>query len=191
MELNQLLGTQPNRHCIDVRKTVNIAAPIERVYEFWSNYENFPRFMPHLKEVRETSPGRSHWVASGPGGVTAEWDAEITEVIPKELVAWRSLPGSAVENEGSVRFDPNEDGGTRLTIQLSYQPPAGAAGHIFAKLFGSDPKHAMDDDLVRLKSLLEVGKTRAHGEIIMQSKLPAAGRTLVPAMITSRSKTIH
>ena len=191
MEFKRLLGTQPDCRCIDVRKTINISAPVERVYEFWSNYENFPRFMSHLREVRETAPGRSHWIAKGPGGATVEWDADITQVIPKQLLAWKSLPGSVVENTGSVRFDQNGNGGTRLTIQLSYQPPAGAMGHALAKLFGADPKQAMDEDLIRLKSLLEIGKTRLNGEIITQGNLGATPKTLVTASEAGRAASAN
>lgn len=180
MEFKRLLGTQPGC-CIDVRKTINIAVPVEKVYEFWSNYENFPLFMTHLKDVRETGPGRSHWIASGPGGATVEWDAEITRVVPNQLLVWKSIPSSVIENTGSIRFDRNGDSGTRLTIQLSYQPPAGAVGHAFAKLFGSDPKQAMDEDLIRLKSLLEIGKTRVRGEIVIRSRLQSLAKPLVPA----------
>jgi uncharacterized membrane protein len=190
MELKELVGARSRSRGIDIRKTIHIAAPVEKVYEFWANYENFPRFMRHLKEVRETGPGRSHWIASGPGGVAVEWDAEITEVTPLRVLAWRGVPGSEVENAGSVRFDPDAHNGTRLTIQLSYQPPAGAVGHAFAKLFGSDPKQAMDEDLVRLKSMLEVGKTRLHGEVITQSKLSGVAKTLVPASPAS-ARAIH
>jgi uncharacterized membrane protein len=181
MEFKELVGVRHGSRGIHIQKTIHIAAPVEKVYEFWANYENFPRFMRHLKEVRETGPGRSHWIASGPGGVAVEWDAEITEVTPMRVLAWSGVPGSAVENTGNVRFDSNAHNGTRLTIQLSYQPPAGAMGHALAKLFGSDPKRAMDEDLVRLKSLLEVGKTRLHGEVITQSKLSGVAKTLVPA----------
>lgn len=187
MEFKRLFGTQPGCRCIDVRKTINVSAPVEKVYEFWCNYENFPRFMSHLKEVRETEPGRSHWVARGPAGATVEWDAEITQVIPQKLLAWKSVPGSAIENAGTIRFDSNGSGGTRLTIQLSYKPPAGAVGHAVAKLFGSDPKQAMDEDLIRLKSLLEVGKTRVHGETVTQRKLPTTAKTLVPASEAGRA----
>jgi uncharacterized membrane protein len=72
MELKEIVGARPRSRGIDIRKTIHIAAPVEKVYEFWANYENFPRFMRHLKEVRETGPGRSHWIASGPGGVAVE-----------------------------------------------------------------------------------------------------------------------
>ena len=114
--------------------------------------------MAHLKEVRDHGAGRSHWVAEGPAGVAASWDATLTRFVPYELLAWRSEPGSVVANAGVIRFEPTDDGGTRVDIRLSYNPPAGALGHFAALLFGDDPKSAMDEDLVRLKSLLEQGK---------------------------------
>jgi uncharacterized membrane protein len=147
------------RRAVDFHKTINVQAPIEEVFDFWTNFENFPRFMSHVREVRKTSEDRSHWVASGPGGVDVEWDAVVTELEPNQVVAWRSVPGSTVANAGIVRFDPNEDGSTRIDIRMSYNPPAGALGHVVATFFGADPKRAMDEDLVRFKSLLEDGKT--------------------------------
>ena len=64
---------------IEFRKAVRINAPVEEVFAFWQNYDNFPRFMSHLKEVRDMGDGRSHWVANGPAGTPVEWDAQITE----------------------------------------------------------------------------------------------------------------
>ena len=72
---------------------------------------------------------------------------------------WESLPDSQVKQAGFVRFDPSRDGGTRLSVQMEYLPPAGALGHAVAQLFGVDPRQALNDDLMRLKSLLETGKT--------------------------------
>jgi uncharacterized membrane protein len=141
---------------IEFRSAVRVNAPVEEVFAFWQNYENFPRFMSHLKEVRETGDGRSHWVANGPADVPVEWDAQITEMRPNRVIAWESLPGSEVYNAGRVRFEPG-DGTTRIDVFLTYNPPGGVAGHAIAALFGSDPKSAMDDDLLKLKSLFEQG----------------------------------
>jgi len=77
------------------------------------------------------------------------------------VIAWRSVPGSMVEIAGQVRFQPLSNERTRVDVRLSYAPPAGAVGHAVAALFGADPKHAMDEDLLRLKSLLEEGRTTA------------------------------
>ncbi|MEO8357210.1 MAG: hypothetical protein ABI621_14975 [Chloroflexota bacterium] len=75
------------------------------------------------------------------------------------MIAWETLPDSQVQSVGFVRFDPNRNGGTRLSVQMDYTPPAGVLGHAVAQLFGVDPRQAMHEDLMRLKSLLEEGKT--------------------------------
>ncbi len=82
-----------------------------------------------------------------------------TRDIPNEYISWETDPDSQIHHAGFVRFDENPDGSTRVTVQMSYVPPAGAAGHAVAKIFGVDPRQAMNDDLIRLKSLLEEGKT--------------------------------
>jgi uncharacterized membrane protein len=175
----QLFGLAGGAGAVHFEKTIHIDAPREEVYAFWSSFENFPRFMSHLKEVRHLQNGRSHWVACGPGGVSIPWDAEIVEQRSNELLAWRSVPGSLVRTAGLVRFDRESDGRTRVQIRMSYCPPAGVLGHAIAWLFGSDPKSEMDDDLVRMKSLLEYGKTRAHGVTVTRDQLvfarPAEG----------------
>jgi uncharacterized membrane protein len=160
----QLLGIGCGRDAFHVQKTLTLSAPVDEVFAAFANYENFPRFMSHLEEVRDLGAGRSHWVAVGPGGLRLSWSAELTCVALREALEWRSEPGSAIANRGSIRFQPNAQGGTRVDIHMSYNPPAGALGHFAALLFGADPKSAMDEDLVRLKSLLEHGKASAPGK---------------------------
>jgi uncharacterized membrane protein len=160
----RLVGARAGHRAVDVQKTVVVAAPIEQVWELWSNFEQFPRFMSHLREVRRIDEKRSHWVATGPAGIPVEWDAVITEWVPNEVIAWKSVEESTVQTAGRVRFRPTSDSNTKIDVHLSYNPPAGALGHAVASLFGTDPKRAMDEDMVRLKSLLEEGKTRAEGE---------------------------
>ncbi|HLI83715.1 MAG TPA: SRPBCC family protein [Bryobacteraceae bacterium] len=159
----QMLGIGPGAGAVTFEKTVHIDAPLEEVYAFWANFENFPKFMSHLKEVRHRANGRSHWVAAGPGGISIPWDAEITGQKSNELLAWKSVPGSMVDTAGQIRFDKESDGRARVQIRMSYCPPAGMFGHAVAWMFGADPKSEIDDDMARLKSLLETGKTRAHG----------------------------
>lgn len=161
-DLRRLLGVDAGRNAVEVHKIITIHAPIAEVFAFWRDYENFPRFMSHLQEVRDTGGGRSHWVAEGPGGLPFEWDAETVRVEENRLISWRSVGTSPIANAGIVRFQEEGEGATRVDVHLSYSPPAGALGHAVAAFLGSDPKHLMDDDLVRLKSLLEDGKTTAH-----------------------------
>jgi len=145
------------REAITINKTIHIDAPPERVYEFWSNYENFPRFMSNVQEVRDLGNGRSHWVVKGPAGSSVEWDAQLTDSRRGEVLAWQSEPGSTVENSGQVRFEP-EGGGTRVNVYMSYIPPAGGIGHAIASLFAADPKQQMDEDLSRMKTYIETGR---------------------------------
>jgi uncharacterized membrane protein len=157
IELKRLLGLGASHRAVDVQKTITIAAPLEEVFRFFLNVANFPRFMAHLREVRDLGNGRSHWVAAGPAGLRVSWDAVITRSEPNKVLAWQSEPGATVANAGTIRFE-SVAGGTRVDIKLSYNPPGGALGHVVAKLFGADPKSELDDDLVRLKSLIEYGK---------------------------------
>ena len=154
-DLASLIGF--GRRGISVQKTIYVAAPVERVFDFWTDYQNFPRFMHHVRDVRPMADNRSHWVVAGPAGVPVQWTAEVTRVLPGELIEWRSISDSDVRHKGAVRFVATSDGGTRLSVHLSYLPPAGAFGHAVATMFGADPKSEMDADLMRMKSMIETG----------------------------------
>jgi uncharacterized membrane protein len=155
--MKRLIGLGAGRRAVEIQKTINIAAPVEQVYDFWKNFENFPSVMSNVQEVRDNGNGTSHWVVTGPMGVRVEWDAVITRDVPNELLAWKSVEGASVESAGIVHFGRNEDGTTSVQVKLSYNPPAGAIGHAIAALFGSDPKTEMDADLMRMKSMIETG----------------------------------
>ena len=143
---------------VHVRKSVTINRPRDEIYEFWRRLENLPRFMSHLESVEETDERRSRWRARGPAGKTVEWDAEIVDDRPGELIAWRSLPGATVENSGKVRFVPAPGGrGTEVHVELRYSPPGGAAGAAVAKLLGEEPSVQTHDDLRRFKQVIETG----------------------------------
>jgi len=151
-------GAKTERGKVPVNKSIVVNAPAEEVYGYWRDFENLPRFMRYLESVTVTGEGRSHWVATAPGG-SVEWDAEVTEDRPNELIAWRSLEGSEVETSGSVRFEPAVGGrGTVIHVQLDYNPPGGAVGALFAKLFGEDPGAQMQIDLRRFKQVIELGE---------------------------------
>jgi uncharacterized membrane protein len=156
--LTRVVGVPGEPRLVEVHKTIEIQAPVDVVYGMWTRYENFPRFMSTLKEVRDDGQGRSRWTAYGPGGIPVSWTAEVTRLVPNEVLAWRSLPGSAVPNAGTIHFSPAENGGTRVDVQLSYDPPGGALGLVAAKLFGADAKSQMDEDLLRMKTFLETGQ---------------------------------
>jgi uncharacterized membrane protein len=155
--LRSMLSGQSLGQPVDLQKTVHIDASPEEVYDLWSNYENFPRFMAHVAEVRDLGRGRSHWRVKGPAGSEFEWDSKLTEESRPRRLAWRSEPGAEIPNAGSVQFEPARRGGTDVTVRMSYTPPAGMLGHGLASLLGADPKRQMDDDLAHMKALVERG----------------------------------
>ena len=152
------LAGMGGHRAIDIQKTIHIDAPVEQVFDFLANYENFPSFMRNVRSVEVRDNGQSHWTVAGPAGTTVQWDSVTTRLQPNEHIAWRTTPGSAVQHAGMMYFAPFS-GGTRVHIEMSYNPPAGALGHVVAKLFGADPKSELDEDLMRLKTALERTKT--------------------------------
>ncbi len=154
---SRLTGIGAGHRAVDIEKTLIINAPVERVYEFWANFENFPLFMHNVQEV-SVEDGRSHWRVTGPASVPLEWNAVVTEMEPNRTLAWKTEEGAVVPNAGIIHFEPAE-GGTRVHVKLSYNPPGGAAAHKLVELLGEDPKAKMDEDLLRMKSLLETGVT--------------------------------
>jgi uncharacterized membrane protein len=141
---------------IDFEKSIYIDASPEEVYDLWTDYENFPRFMSHVVEVRDLGRRRSHWVVKGPGGTEFEWNSVLTEQTRPQRLAWRSEPGAEIPQSGSIHLEPQR-GGTQVTVRMSYTPPAGVLGHGLATLLGADPKAQMDDDLARMKAFIERG----------------------------------
>src|SRR6266567_1696493 len=147
LPLRRFFGLTRGRRAIRFQKTITIHAPVERVFEFWSNPENFGQVMEHVQEVKRTGDNRFRWTVSGPAGTSVSWDSRIIQSIPNQLLAWRSELGSFIRSGGIIRFQPAEDGGTRVHVLLSYNPPAGAISHAIGTLFGLGPKSVLDDDL--------------------------------------------
>ncbi|HYG36358.1 MAG TPA: SRPBCC family protein [Clostridia bacterium] len=144
---------------IHIEKSITVNRSPEELYAFWHQFESLPTFMNHLESVRNLGENRSHWVAKGPAGTRVEWDAEIIQDKPNELIAWRSLVGADVDNAGSVRFERAPgDRGTIVRIKLQYSPPAGVLGATVAKLFGETPEKQVPVDLHHFKQLMETGE---------------------------------
>lgn len=142
---------------IQIEKTLHIDAPVETVFAYWRNLENFPQWMSHVREVRYLGGDRFHWVVDGPAGTPVEWESELLNVSENREMTWRSTEDSDIEHVGRVRFEPDADG-TRVHVVLKYSPPGGVIGHAVARAFGTDPESEMDADLARLKSTIETGR---------------------------------
>ncbi|MBD2433489.1 MULTISPECIES: SRPBCC family protein [Fischerella] len=144
---------------IKVEKTVTINKPADELYRFWHNFENLPRFMKHLKNVKVYDDKKSHWIANAPLGQSVEWDAYILEDRENEFISWASAEGADVDNSGFVRFTKAPgDRGTEVKVVMEYNPPGGALGAAIAKLFGEEPEQQIGDELRRFKMLMEAGE---------------------------------
>jgi uncharacterized membrane protein len=137
-----------------------VQAPVEQVYTYWRDFSHFPAFMPDVEEVIVTGPTTSHWKVSGPLGKSVEWDAEITEDIPNQRIAWKSVGDAEVDNAGAVRFD---DRGASTNIEVSlievsleYNPPAGKAGELVAELV-KDPDKQVERAVENFRKVVEGG----------------------------------
>lgn len=139
--------------------SVSVNAPCETCYSAWSNFEYFPNIMRHIEKVTNTSATTSHWEA-----VIARqhqsWDAETTELIANEVIAWRSTNG--LRNSGSVRF--SADGlGCRITVHIMYDPPYGMIGDLVAERRVNDDFHRdLVEDLLQFKEAVESGQIKRY-----------------------------
>ncbi len=155
---------------MDLTATTTIRRPRSEVYGFWRQFENLSTFMAHLDDVRSTGGGRSHWTATAPFGKTVEWDADTDEDVPEEKIGWHSVGEADVPNRGKV-FAPAPDGvSTEVHVVMAYDIPGGELGKAVAKYFGEEPNQQLDDDLRRLKQVLETG------EVVRSDGAPTARR---------------
>ncbi len=102
-----------------VEESIEVNVPISTAYNQWTQFEDFPEFMEGVEEVRQLNDVKLHWRAEV-AGVTREWEAEITEQLPEERVAWASTGG--VKTAGVVTFHRLDDDKTKLMLQLEFDP---------------------------------------------------------------------
>jgi uncharacterized membrane protein len=145
-----------------VVESVVINRPAREIYDFWRNFTNLSRFMENIKSVETLSDIRSHWVIKAPAGTSVEFDSRVVDDVPGRSISWESEEGASVPNRGRVEFIETASGnGTNVRVTMNYDPPAGAAGRVLAKLFAREPSVQAREDLARLKALMEGGPTPA------------------------------
>lgn len=132
-----------------IEKSVEVDVPVRTVYNQWTQFEDFPKFMEGVKEVRQLDDKRLHWRAEVLGK-DVEWYAEITQQIPDERITWKSTSGA--KNAGSIAFQPVGPEKTRLTLRLEYEPE-GAAQTSGSAIGLVDLR--VDGDLRRFKKFIE------------------------------------
>jgi uncharacterized membrane protein len=144
---------------VHVEESFTINRRPDELYSFWRKFEQLPSFMAHLVSVTQLDERRSHWVAKAPAGRTVEWNAEIVNEIPNELIGWRTIDGADVVSAGSVHFKAAAGNrGTEVRVRLQYSPPAGKLGAGIAWLLGHEPSQTIKEDLRHFKQLMEAGE---------------------------------
>ena len=145
-----------------IEQSIDVEVPVQTAYNQWTQFEEFPRFMEGVEEVRQLDDTRLHWVAEL-GGSRHEWDAEITEQHPDERVAWRNTDGK--ENAGVVTFHQLDDDRSRVMVQMDFVPE-GVKEKLGTAL--GAPDRRVQGDLERFKELIESRGTESgswRGEV--------------------------
>jgi uncharacterized membrane protein len=132
-----------------VIESIDINVPVSIAYNQWTQFEEFPRFMDNVHEVRQLDDKHLHWRADV-AGKEKEWDSEITEQIPDQRIAWHSITGP--RNAGVATFHKISDNACRVTLQMDYEPQtlAEKAGDMLGAV-----RMQLRSDMKRFKELLE------------------------------------
>lgn len=149
---------------ITISETFVVNSPKDRVFSFWRNLENLPRFMKHLSSVETIDEKVSHWKANIPGDMMKlSWNAEITREEENSYIGWQSVSGSQISNAGKVEFKDSLNGaGTELLVEISYFPPAGVVGQSVAKLLNRVFENLVREDIIRFKNYVEGEEYRSY-----------------------------
>lgn len=165
MPFRRLTGIGAGRHAVNIIDGISVAATTEQVWPLISDYSIFRFLMPDVRDIRRDADGTtSHWEIAGPAGVPVRFQAEETSRIDGHEITWETSEGQLIAHTGKIRVDPEPDVGSRIQVELSYNPIAGAIGHAIASLFGADPRHKLNRDLRRLKSYVETGQQLTDAE---------------------------
>jgi uncharacterized membrane protein len=144
---------------VAVEHPITVGKSAEDLYRFWRHPQCLSQIMEDFVEVTEGSNGSTHWAIHGPLDRRLEWDTQIVEERPNELLRWKSLGTAQLSNEGSVSFHPAPgDRGTEVKLRLCFNVPGGTLGNAVAKQLTSVPHMVEEKALLRFKSLVETGE---------------------------------
>lgn len=143
------------RRSADLHFSFVVDRPVEQVFAFCADFENFPRFIGALKKVRDTGDGRSHWSASTPSGGTIEWSATTTKFVTNSVIGWESVPGSPVSTTGLMRFSP--DGRSAcVRVSLRYRVHDSTMADALAALASPRRADSLEADIRGLDAQLQL-----------------------------------
>jgi uncharacterized membrane protein len=164
-----------------VEGSIEVEAPVQQVYEYWSTLENLPQFMTNVEEVRSTGPDTTHWTIKGPIGSKLEFDARTTQDKENQAIGWNTENGE-VQTSGQVRFQQVTDNRTRVEVQMNYwDAPGGKAGEVASRIV-ANPQIMVQQDLQNFKEIIE---GTATPEEIQQRPAAATAQSSLVAFLTS------
>ena len=164
-----------------VEGSIEVEAPVGKVYDYWQTLENLPQFMTNVEEVRSTGPDTTHWRVKGPLGASLEFDARTTQDEPNEALGWNTQNGQ-VETSGQVRFRDVTPNRTRVEVQMNYwDAPGGRAGEVASRIV-ANPQIMIQQDLQNFKEIIE---GTATPEEIQQRPAAATAQSSLFAFLTS------
>lgn len=148
-------GTARTHRPIDVSRSFEVGRPAAEVFAFLRNFEHFPLIGGVLHSVEDFDDGRSRWRVAARNGALIEWDVIITKYVPPRVIAWESVPGSAVESSGTIRFAPAGEDATRVDVTLHYLPRTTAAAQAFRPLVSRGPERRVRAAISRIEAAMQ------------------------------------
>jgi uncharacterized membrane protein len=150
----------PGNQGIQVKRAVTILRSPQDLYTQWHNFESAPLYMWNVESVQKTGDNRWRWVAKVPPGITVEWEAETTNDVPGNSIAWRTVQGTFfAPRAGAVRFEPKRNGSeTVVRLEMEFPQFRGPIGTLLGEVVGQIPEQIARQDLERFKELTETGE---------------------------------
>jgi len=133
---------------------IDVMTDAQACYKQWVCFEDFPRFMKHVRSVTPQGPNMWHWVIDGPLGKKVEWDAVMDGNEPNRIISWHSVGENDIGAEGVITFQEIAPNLTRITSSIMFEAAVGPLGEVIAEIF-SNPSHMVKEDLKHFKELME------------------------------------
>ena len=143
------------RRLIAFHSSVEIERPVNEVFAFFKDFENFPRVINGVRSVVDYQDGRSHWEVYTPSGSVLSWDATVTKYVPSSVIAWESVVRSLVESSGMARFTALSPTRTRVDLSIKHHPVSTSLKDAVRALIATDPRKTVAANLDHIRFYLE------------------------------------
>ncbi|MDF2095362.1 SRPBCC family protein [Aquibaculum arenosum] len=154
-------GAEHGQGWQEAQASAVIERPASELYARWRNVSTLPQILSHVEKVEPLDGRNSRWTVTGPGGARLQFTSRIEQDEPNRRITWRSSEDADVQNEGSVEFQSEGEGRTRIKVHLRYLPPGGALGRMAARLFGGNAESRLASDVNRFKQAAEAEMDKA------------------------------